>query len=181
MRELTGKQKRFVAEYRKDFNATQAAIRAGYSARNAESIGYQLLQKTPVSEAIRKATERGLAKLEITGDRVLQELAKLSFSDVRALFDDQGRLLPVHMLPDNIAASISSVEVVTSRIPGTDPVEVEHTSKIKLWDKKGSLELLGKNLKLWKEVGSNENPLHVNPIQQLLDEVDGTTKDLVTP
>ena len=181
MRELTGKQKRFVAEYRKDFNATQAAIRAGYSARNAESIGYQLLQKTPVSEAIRKATEKGLAKLEITGDRVLQELAKLPFSDVRALFDDQGRLLPVHMLPDNIAVSISSVEVVTSRIPGTDPVEVEHTSKIKFWDKKGSLELLGKNLKLWKEVGSNENPLHVNPIQQLLDEVDGTTKDLVTP
>jgi phage terminase small subunit len=161
MKKLTKKQLLFVAEYLVDYNATQAAIRAGYSKKTAEVIGYQLLQKTSVQEAIAKATDKRLNRLEISADRVLQELAKLALSDVRCLFDETGKLLPVHMLPDNIAASVSSVEVVTSRIPGTEPVEVEHTSKIKLWDKKGSLELLGKNLKLFNDVGSKENPLEI--------------------
>ncbi|MDF3636413.1 terminase small subunit, partial [Enterobacter cloacae] len=49
---LTAQQRRFVAEYLKDGNATQAAIRAGYSKKSAEQIGYQLLQKTSVAQAI---------------------------------------------------------------------------------------------------------------------------------
>jgi phage terminase small subunit len=54
---LTAQQRLFVAEYLKDGNATQAAIRAGYSSRSAEQISYQLLQKTSVAQAIAQAAE----------------------------------------------------------------------------------------------------------------------------
>lgn len=155
-RPLTNKQKMFVKEYLCDLNATQSAIRAGYSAKTASWIGPQLLGKTHVAEAIQADMNRRSAKIEISGEKVLQELAKLSFSDVRALFDRDGRLLPVHMLPDSIAASVSSVEVVTSRVPGTDPVEVEYTSKIRFWDKRASLELLGKHLVLFTDKGKDD-------------------------
>ena len=150
-RALTAKQEMFIKEYLIDLNATQAAIRAGYSEKQAAIIGFENLRKPNISSAIQKAMDERAAKIDITSDKVLQELAKLSFSDVRGLFDESGRLLPVHILPDHIAASVSSVEVVTSRIPGTDPVEVEHTSKIKFWDKRGSLELLGKHLVLFTD------------------------------
>ena len=150
-RSLTPKQSAFVREYLVDLNATQAAIRAGYSARNADKIGSELLGKTRVKAEIQELMDKRAQKVEITSDRVLMEIGKLAFADIRKIFDDQGRLLPVHMLPDEISASVSSVEVVTSKIPGTDPVEVEHVSKIKFWDKRASLELLGRHLKLFTD------------------------------
>ena len=151
IRPLTPKQSAFVREYLVDLNATQAAIRAGYSARNADKIGSELLGKTRVKAEIQVLMDKRAQKVEITSDRVLMEIGKLAFADIRKIFDDQGRLLPVHMLPDEISASVSSVEVVTFKIPGTDPVEVEHVSKIKFWDKRASLELLGRHLKLFTD------------------------------
>ena len=77
---LTDKQKRFVEEYLVDLNATQAAIRAGYSAKNADKIGHELLGKTRVSEAIHAAMDERSVRTGITQDRVLQELAAIGFS-----------------------------------------------------------------------------------------------------
>ncbi len=73
---LTPKQARFVEEYLVDLNATQAAIRAGYSARNADKIGPELLGKTRVAEAIQKAKEARSERTEITQDEVIQGLKK---------------------------------------------------------------------------------------------------------
>lgn len=73
-RPLTDKQKRFVAEYLVDLNATQAAIRAGYSARNADKIGPELLGKTRVAEAIQAAQQERAARCELTQDLVLKKL-----------------------------------------------------------------------------------------------------------
>ena len=78
---LTAKQARFVQEYMIDLNATQAAIRAGYSQRRASEIAYQLLQKTPVQDAIAAAQEIREKRLDITADRVVAELARLAFAD----------------------------------------------------------------------------------------------------
>lgn len=146
---LTAKQQMFVAEYLIDLNATQAAIRAGYSEKTAQEQSSRLLSNVMVSKAIQEAMDKRSQKTEITSEKVLSEIAKLGFADIRKVFNEYGQLLPVHLLPDDIASSVSSIEVVTSRIPGSDPVEVEHTSKIKFWDKRGSLELLGKHLKLF--------------------------------
>ena len=73
---LTAKQARFVEEYLIDLNATQAAIRAGYSARNADKIGPELLGKTRVAAAIQDAKETRSERTGITQDEVIQGLKK---------------------------------------------------------------------------------------------------------
>lgn len=75
---LTDKQARFVAEYLVDLSATQAAIRAGYSARSATKQGFENLQKPEIRRAINASKRRVAAKLEISAERVLQRLSDLS-------------------------------------------------------------------------------------------------------
>ena len=77
---LTEKQKRFVAEYLVDLNATQAAIRAGYSEKTAGQIGEQNLKKLEIQEALQKAIKDRENRTEITQDKVLDELGKVAFS-----------------------------------------------------------------------------------------------------
>ncbi|SUU98749.1 Terminase small subunit [Avibacterium paragallinarum] len=73
-RGLTDKQKRFVEEYLIDLNATQAAIRAGYSKNRASELGYQLLQKTTVQQAIEAAQNKRAERVQITQDDVIRML-----------------------------------------------------------------------------------------------------------
>ncbi|WP_136420294.1 terminase small subunit [Herbaspirillum sp. ST 5-3] len=150
---LTDKQRRFADEYLIDLNATAAYKRAGYTGKGnaAESMASQLLRNIKVAKYIQEAMDRRSEKVEISSEQVLSEIGKLAFADIRKVFNENGQLLPIHMLPDEIAASVSSIEVVTSRIPGGEPADIEHTAKIKFWDKRGSLELLGRHLKLFTD------------------------------
>lgn len=84
-RDLTPKQQRFVEEYLVDCNATQAAIRAGYSEKTAEQVAYQLLQKTSVQQAISKARKAQQDRTEVTADRVLREAWSILTADAREL------------------------------------------------------------------------------------------------
>lgn len=77
MVKLTDKQAAFVREYLVDLNATQAAIRAGYSERTASRIGPQLLGKTWVREAIEKAQAKRARRVEVTQDYVLSNLVEV--------------------------------------------------------------------------------------------------------
>lgn len=77
MPKLTDKQTAFVREYLVDLNATQAAIRAGYSERTASRIGPQLLGKTCVREAIEKAQAKRARRVEVTQDYVLSNLVEV--------------------------------------------------------------------------------------------------------
>ena len=94
MAELTPKQARFVEEYLTDLNATQAAIRAGYSAANADKIGSELLGKTRVKEAIDAAKVQRSEKTEITSERVLKEIAAMAFYDPADLVEIMRELKP---------------------------------------------------------------------------------------
>jgi phage terminase small subunit len=167
---LTPRQQRFVEEYLVDLNATQAAIRAGYSKKTADTIGLQLLRKTWVAEAIATAQAKRAEKAEITAAKVLAEVAKLAFADVRALFDENGRLRPIHTLSAEAAAAIASFEVVTRRMPGGEPPDVEHVAKVRCWDKGQSLALLAKHLGLTpdrlQQLGRNGEP--VDPVAPVL-------------
>ena len=148
---LTPKKLRFSAEYLVDLNATKAAMRAGFSKKTAYSQGQRLLKDVEIQCEIQRLANIRSERTEITQDRVLLEIARLAFSDPRNVFDEDGKLKPIQRLPVEVAASISSVEVVTKTCPGTDPVEVEYVSKIKFWDKPKSVELAGKHLKLFTE------------------------------
>ena len=147
MRPLTAKQKVFVQEYLVDLNATQAAIRAGYSQRTAGWIGPQLLGKTHIAEAVQGAMAKREERTEITQDRVLKEYAKLAFLDPRRFYDDDGQLLQVHELPEDVAAALSSMEVVTERA-GELELAVR---KIKFSDKKAALDSIARHLGMFKD------------------------------
>ena len=167
---LTAKQAAFVREYLIDLNATQAAIRAGYSKRTAGQIGEENLRKPEIAAELKKAMDERAARTEITADRVLAELAKIGFADIRKVFTPGGGLLPPSDMDDETAASVASVEVVTKRLPGTDgeEAEVEYVHKIKAWDKLGALTQLGRHLGLFSD--KVEHSGAVNVIAQPLDE-----------
>ena len=143
---MTKKQKRFVEEYLIDLNATQAAIRAGYKAGNAQrasEIGSELLQKTPVSEAIRKAMAERSRRTGVNADRVVQELAKIAFVNAVEVIDTKTATIKEDASEDDTAA-IQSVKVKTF---GEDGIERE----IKMADKLKALELLGKHMGMFKD------------------------------
>jgi len=145
---LTAKQERFVAEYLIDLNATQAAIRAGYSENTANKQGPQLLGKTSIAAAIAKAQTKRSKRTEITQDRVLAELAKIGFSDLRRTLDECGNLKGPQDWDDETASAIASIEVVVRSVGSNadGEREVEHLAKVKTWDKLSALEKIGKHL-----------------------------------
>ena len=147
-RGLTPKQQRFVEEYLVDLNATQAAIRAGYSAKTAEWIGPQLLGKNHVAEAVRTGRAALSKRTEITQDRVLQEYARIAFLDPRKLFNSTGAPKPIHELDDDTAAAIVWLDVVQV---GNAEVGVGDVLKYKLADKKGALDSVARHLGMFND------------------------------
>jgi len=146
----TPKQRVFVREYLKDLNATQAAIRAGYSEATARSQGQRLLTDADIQAAIQSAMDARSKRAEITADRVLQEIARLAFVDMRKFYREDGSLKVVKDLDDDTAAAIASLETVELFDgSGENRVQVGHIKKLKVWDKSKNLELLGKHLKLF--------------------------------
>ncbi len=145
---LTPKQKRFVAEYLVDLNATAAAKRAGYSVKTADRIGPELLGKTCVSEAIQRAIQNRERRTEITQDMVLRETAKLAFFDIRKMFDKDGKPLDISKLDADTAAALVGLDV--QDIADNDGDYVGFVKKYKMADKLKALELLGKHLGAWE-------------------------------
>lgn len=147
---LTPKQARFVAEYLIDFNATQAAIRAGYSQKTASSIGQENLNKPEIAAAVTVGQAKQHKHADLTRERVLDEMRRLAFSDVRHLFDAQGNLKPLHTLTPDESAAIASVEVIIKNAAAGDG-HTDTVHKIKVWDKTRTLEQLGKHFGILKE------------------------------
>jgi len=149
---MTPKQTAFVAEYLIDLNATQAAIRAGYSERTAGAIGAENLEKPEIAAAIAAAQEDRGERVALTADRVLLEIGRLATSDLRRAFNADGGLRSPTTWDDDTAAAISSVKVVTRRAPGGgEDAEVEYVTEVKLWDKNSALDKAGKHLGMFRE------------------------------
>lgn len=147
---MNDKHRRFVAEYLVDLNATQAAIRAGYSAKTAEQQGPRLLGNAEIAAAVQAGKARQLEKVDLTATRVLEEIRRLSFADPRSMFDEHGNLRPIHTLTAEQAACIGSMEVVKKNLTAGDG-QVDTVIKIKTWDKTRSLEMLAKHFGLLVE------------------------------
>ena len=151
-RKLTEMQKQFVAEYLVDLNATQAAIRAGYSDRTAHSQGPRLLENVEIKKLIAAAMEKRGERTEVTADRVIEELAKLAFFDVRNMFNDEGKPKEISELDDVTAACIAGLDVQDSfEYVGDTKVFNGYTKKYKLADKKAALEALGRHLGIFND------------------------------
>ncbi|MCP1404437.1 terminase small subunit [Achromobacter insolitus] len=144
---LNEKQRRFAAEYLIDLNAKQAAIRAGYSPKTAESQGSRLLSNAKVAKAIQAGKEARAARTEITQDRVLQELARLAFFDIRQLYHEDGRLKAPHELDDDTAAAVAQLESIEEYAGrGEDREAIGTTKKAKTFSKDAALALAMRHL-----------------------------------
>jgi phage terminase small subunit len=148
---MTPKQELFCLEYLKDLNATAAYKRAGYKGDGhvAESAAARLLSNVEVAQKIQEAMAKRAGKLEITAERVLQEIARLAYVDISQAYDEKGGLLPLHQMPEDVRRAVASVEVAEERVDGEVVGEIR---KVKFWDKKGSLDLLGRHLKLFTDL-----------------------------
>lgn len=153
---LTDKQQRFVEQYLIDLNATQAAIRAGYSENSAMEQGYQLLQNPSVQEYLQKRQEQLQKKTGITQERVLQELAAIAFSDVRKFYNEDGSLKSITELDDETAAAMAGMDIEEIFMEKT---HIGNTKKIKRWDKAKALELLGKHLGIFEKDNAQKSTI----------------------
>ena len=153
---LTAKQQRFVDEYLTDLNATQAAIRAGYSEKTARSISNENMTKPDIQAAIAKGMQARSGRTEITQDMVLRELAKIGFSDIRKVVrwgETQVRMIdgeddgPEDMVPYHGLALIDSTEIDDNTAGAIAEVSQGRDGlKVKLHDKKGALVDIGRHL-----------------------------------
>lgn len=148
---LTPKQRRFVDEYLIDLNATQAAIRAGYSEKTAFSIGTENLRKPLVQKEIEKRRHDLEQRTEITQDRVLRELANIGFAKATDYAEIEGPMVTIkptaEMSPEQVSA-IAGIEQGNFGI------------KLKLYDKLKALELLGKHLGLFEKPEAAPHTVH---------------------
>lgn len=145
MAKLTDKQRRFVDEYLIDLNATQAAIRAGYSVRTANEQGAQNLAKLSIQDAISRKMAARSRRTGVNQDRVVIELAKIAFAKMTDIVDSKGRIKE-DASPDDLAC-IESIKYKESdnEYGGSVEREVKIASKLK------ALELLGKHLGMWSD------------------------------
>ena len=143
---MTERQKRFIAEYLIDLNATQAAIRAGYSVKTAGSIGDENLKKPEINSAIAKEMAKRSKRTGVNQDRVVLELAKIAFVNASDVIDADTATVRDNATADDTAA-IQSIKVKV--FPTKDGEGVER--EIKLGDKLKALELLGKHLGMWND------------------------------
>lgn len=165
---LTLKQQAFVDEYMKDLNATQAAIRAGYSAKTAAEQAARLLTNVKIQSYLQEKQEARSRRTEITADRVLEELGKIAFSDMKAVmqWDESGiSLRPMEEVDGTILQEISETETQTD-------FQTTIKRKVKLYDKLRALELVGKHLGMFTDKVDIRGSLGVTIVDDIGDEDD---------
>ena len=156
MAKLTAKQKKFVEEYLIDLNATQAAIRAGYSPDTAKEIGCENLTKPNIKAEIDKAIAERSRRTGINQDRVLRELAKIAFVNPGDVINLNQATVKSDAKEEDLAA-IASVKI--KNIPTEDGEITER--EIKLCDKLKALDLLGKHLGIYDKKDAEDKNLTI--------------------
>lgn len=152
---LTPKQMRFVDEYLVDFNATQAAIRAGYKAKTAHVIGAENLRKPKIAEEVARRQKDLQRRTEVTQDRVVKELARIAFANIadylhvetQTRTKDDGTEVTYQTVMFNETQELSAdqraaLAVVKQSVNGFE---------LKLHDKIKALELLGRHIGMFND------------------------------
>ena len=167
MANLTPKQQRFVEEYLIDLNATQAAIRAGYSEKTAKEIGSENLTKPNIAKAIEEAQNKRTEQTKIDAAYILRRLVEIDQMDVLDIMDDQMKIRPVNEWP----------KVWRQYVVNLENLELSDGEgcfkKIKWPDKVKNLELLGKHVSVgaFKDRIEHSGQLEIQSLSDLMDEL----------
>jgi phage terminase small subunit len=138
---LTNKQKKFCDEYLIDFNATQAAIRAGYSQKTAKEQAARLLTNVNLQQYLNGIQQKLAEKTGIERERIIAEYAKLAFFDIRKVLTVDGGLKQASEWDDESAAAIAGLESFDAKIKETGE-KYGTIRKIKVSDKRAALDSL---------------------------------------
>jgi len=159
---LNHQQSRFCVEYLKDYNATQAAIRAEYSKKTAYSIGQHLLKKVEIQKYISDCERQFENRIGISKEKILKELALIGFSsmDEYVEIDDNGIVVAkvFTQMPSGAVRAIKKIkekrvirtEKGTKDNPDGDEI-LDSTFEFELYDKPNALINMGKELGMFKE------------------------------
>ena len=159
---LNPKQSAFVDQYLIDFNATQAAERAGYSKRTANEQGARLLANVSVRSQIEARRAKQSENVGLTAERTIKEAVRLAFFDVRKLVDADGNPIPINKLDDDTAAAIAGLDIQEVKLGEGGAIAV--VKKYKIADKNSAIERLFKHLGLFEK----DNTQRIDPIATLL-------------
>lgn len=147
---LTEKEVMFCHEYCIDFNATQAAIRAGYSKKTAKEIGYQNLLRPNIQNKVKDVQAMLLNESKLSAIRVLKEHEKIAFSSITQFYKSWEELKDFDKIPEEQKSAIKSISTkIVKKNIGTkekpEIVDIEFV-KIELYDKQKSLDSISKLL-----------------------------------
>ena len=149
---LNTRQRAFVAEYVQDFNATQAAIRVGYSSATAGSIAGQLLQTPKIREAIDTASAVRTARTDFKGDKVVAEMSALAHSDLsHYVIDDLGNVTLADGAPPDAMKAVQSIKKKIKTTVKDGASTTEYDVELRLWDKPTPLKLMGRHVGLFPD------------------------------
>lgn len=180
---LSLKKKRFINEYLKDLNATQAAMRSGYSEKTAKSQGQRLLTNVDIQREIQKRMKDREKRTEVTQDMVIKELASIAFSDLAdyiEIVEDTGaiRAKSFNEMAEGKSRALQSIKedrVIKEDAKG-EQITVYDKINFKLYDKVRALELLGKHLGMFVEKiehsGSIKTTLSISDLKQSIKDYD---------
>ena len=139
-KKLTPKQKLFVREYIVDKNATQAAIRAGYSPKAAYAIGAENLRKPQIKEAIQKQMDKYAERAEVSAERVIEEYRRIAFSDIRDIMSGENRTVLLRKLSELSPEEAAVIQSIS---------ETKEGIRVTLHSKLSALDSLAKHLGLF--------------------------------
>lgn len=140
---LNSRQQALVEQMLIDNNGAQAAIRAGYSPHTAAAIASEILAEPNVAAALARAKAERLSRVNMTADTILHEMSALALARVEHFtISDEGQVALAEGAPQNAMAAVKSIKRKTTVKPNGDRV---YDVELHLWDKPGSLKLMGKH------------------------------------
>lgn len=170
--DLPPRRQAFVREYCRDLNGTQAAIRAGYSPRTANEQASELLAFPSVKAAVDRQLAQRAARIGVTQDHVLAEMAILSDATLDwFVISDEGNVTLAPGAPEGAMAAIQSIERdCTIKMDKDDNIYKTYKVKIRLWDKPNPLKLMGNHVGLFPNkvevTGKDGGPLEVTEVKR---------------
>jgi phage terminase small subunit len=169
VRPLNEKQRRFAHEYLKDQNATQAAIRAGYSKKTAGSQGFDLLKHPEIRAVLSSKLAKIEERAEFTAEQAIRQLERMVMFDVRKLFHPNGSPKEITELDDETATVVAGLDVVEQyEGTGADRQFTGYLKKYKLSDRLSAvntaLKMFGKLSDKHEITGKDGGPIQTEEL-----------------
>jgi len=174
MKKLNKSQKAFCKNKALGLSNEESAIKAGYSKTTAKTKSHTWLGKSEIKAEIarleKKVEQVAAEEFKITAAEILNELAKIGFSNVKDFYNSDGSLKQIQELDDKTTSCISSIKVqevkdLAGMVDGVLCNIPAQTKEIKLWDKRAALVDLGKHLKLFTDKVENETTFKNSPFK----------------